>query len=644
MRVKQIWTVLPLPSYAKTFWDRITLSRLTTAYFVFSICHCLVQVGLQIRTFTINADAVTVLSRLALDTGITDQSLPVPDLGPGYLRLCPDVPGDIENPDESCKTVWNSTASANQATSSDTTAISIPTIPISSSASVALVDTTTAAPLPTGTGLVVVPTSATTDEDAATNALLEALAEAEIEEDSGTLSKRDHGLQFIEVISLDDESAHVSFNGEDETLSATCLWSLHWPMHSLELTKREDIVFIAFQVWVLGMSVVALLNESIPHMFASLATHVLATGWAGYQIYSTAKFQSRFAQIVTKGACDGVNLLPRYWDERKNMEIPLLALNGVALIVSGVLSWKLMKILGWQTYKRVGASRTIKKIYHLVLALHIIQQLALFFIAASLGLWLDSLFNGVAAQVAWYVPLYKASAMTTAVLVAPWVISGWVGVRKERRILMLIFLVLSVVYIGGWSVMFLSTTFRYLFGTWKFFCVMFTASIAFSTISFALGVACRINFGKGLPRYLDAHEQLSEGPDFAPVNIGKDVEKVNFPSTDKPMPTFADSFDSLEDEAPPMFQRPGPPKLGPRFYNQSAIPFETAADMRAPEPAYTVSRNTSSSGSHTLVHGYEVSRQVTKESVGSMESYYNYSSDGGHRRSPSEDSHSRERW
>ena len=35
---------------------------------------------------------------------------------------------------------------------------------------------------------------------------------------------------------------------------------------SVENTKREDITFIAFQIWLLGMSLVALLNESIPHM------------------------------------------------------------------------------------------------------------------------------------------------------------------------------------------------------------------------------------------------------------------------------------------------------------------------------------------------------------------------------------------
>ncbi len=37
-------------------------------------------------------------------------------------------------------------------------------------------------------------------------------------------------------------------------------------LFSVENTKREDVAFIAFQIWLLGMSLVALLNESIPHM------------------------------------------------------------------------------------------------------------------------------------------------------------------------------------------------------------------------------------------------------------------------------------------------------------------------------------------------------------------------------------------
>lgn len=113
---------------------------------------------------------------------------------------------------------------------------------------------------------------------------------------------------------------------------------------SLDNTKREDIVFIAFQFWVLGMSIVALLNESIPHIFASLLTHVLATAWSGFQISHTASFRATFNRLITNGACNNVSLLPNYWNQRAMAEYPALALNIVALFISAFLTWKLVKV------------------------------------------------------------------------------------------------------------------------------------------------------------------------------------------------------------------------------------------------------------------------------------------------------------
>lgn len=104
------------------------------------------------------------------------------------------------------------------------------------------------------------------------------------------------------------------------------------------------MVFIGFQIWVLGMSVVALLNESIPHILASLLTHVLATAWAAFQIFHTAGFHSDFNRVITHGACNGVSLLPSYWGARSKAEIPGLVLNIVALLVSCLLTWKLIKV------------------------------------------------------------------------------------------------------------------------------------------------------------------------------------------------------------------------------------------------------------------------------------------------------------
>jgi len=92
------------------------------------------------------------------------------------------------------------------------------------------------------------------------------------------------------------------------------------------------------------MSLAALLNESIPHIFASLLTHLLATAWSGFQINHTASFKKDFQEVISSGAC-GVNLLPSYWEGRANAEYATLALNVVALVVSGFLTWKLVKVI-----------------------------------------------------------------------------------------------------------------------------------------------------------------------------------------------------------------------------------------------------------------------------------------------------------
>lgn len=77
---------------------------------------------------------------------------------------------------------------------------------------------------------------------------------------------------------------------------------------------------------------------------ASLLTHMVATGWAGFQIFNTAQFRSDFAEVTTKGACYPINLLPTYWQSRSAAEIPSLVLNAVALLVSAFLSWRLGKV------------------------------------------------------------------------------------------------------------------------------------------------------------------------------------------------------------------------------------------------------------------------------------------------------------
>ncbi|KAK0198499.1 hypothetical protein F5146DRAFT_1019831 [Armillaria mellea] len=630
MRVKQIWEVIPLPAKIKLLWDRLTFSRLTTTYFIFSLCHCIIQVALQVRVFTVNAEAAAFLWDLASQANTTtvNGSHAVPDLQPGYLRLCNDVPSDATL----CQTIWNATASPANASSQnslsakESTSIeqlnftsmsteSSSSLATSSTSSTKSVVETASSKTPESTTTVfVVATPAVTSP--VVNSANEDDDDDDDDEDANDLHKR---LQFNSR-----RSVNVSaLAAETSELSKSCLWSLNWPVLILDNTKREDIVFIAFQIWVLGMSIVALLNESIPHIFASLATHALATAWSIFQIIHTANFRSNFNRVITNGTC-GVALLPKYWDERARAEYPTLALNVVALLVSAVLTWHLIKLFGWQTFKRVGASMTMNRVYKL---------LSFFFMGATISLWIDNLFNGVAAQVAWYVAFYKATSFVTEIFLIPWIMTGWVAVRKESRLTMFIFLVLSILYLGGWSLMFLSTTFRWSFVTWRFFSVMATASVLLTVTALVLGIICRFNFGKGLPRYLDAQEPLP-GDDFTAV-YSSDIEKVQFPSNEKPIPTFSASFGSGSEVPPPRLMFPS--VRGPRFFNRSAQPFETPSNrsvVTVPTPAVTRAASFDSG----IDLGRSGSQSSGKSFGSSVDSYYTHSLQGDYPRFGREDS------
>jgi hypothetical protein len=280
------------------------------------------------------------------------------------------------------------------------------------------------------------------------------------------------------------------------------------------------------------MSIVAILNESIPHILASLLTHMVATGWAGFQISHTADFRRQFLALTVEGACKPLNLLPTYWKMRGIAEISSLSFNITALLISAVLTWKLMKLFGWQTFKRIGASLSINRCYMIVLTLSIAIQLSLFFMFVSVSLWLDQLINGVIRQFATLAVFYKVASFATLVLLIPWLMIGWFAVRREKKILMIIFLVLCFAYLAAWAFMFISGSFRWTFIQWRFFSLVTSASVLLTLAAFVLGMICRINFGKGLPRYLNTQDYYEKDDSIYDNANGDmdDVEKVDFPS------------------------------------------------------------------------------------------------------------------
>lgn len=699
MRLKNVWNFVPVPAKLKLFADRITLSKLTIFYFVFSILHCLIQVVFQVEAFKINETAANFLNSVIIQGNVSEAGFTV--YADNKLRWCTSVP-DTLNADQ-CQVVWNGTQAINNATaflnngagsgqmseypvdvaslpaSSASASISVfssstPLVQSSSSAGSFSSKASSSSLAPVQSSASIVRSSSLSasgrPSSSATSAIQTVteipLAQALASLEAGDLFLPTETSEVAVTVTVkvaptssataddedeDDEHEHrkrgltkvistLAVNGTREiqvlglpgrpnaqvTLTESCLVALNWPLTRVDNTKREDIVFIGFSFWVLGMSLVALLNESPPHIIASFLTHCLATGWSAFQLVSTQRFRSDFTRLATHGACQGVNLLPTYWTERAQFEIPTLAFNALALLISGVLSWKLMKSFGWQTFKRIGASLTISRAYRIILIFSITIQLSVFFVVVSVALWIDQVYNGDIGHLTQRAAMFKGIMISILLLVLPWLTIGWISVRREQKIPMAIFLILSFGYTVGWSSMFAAPSFRWTFVEWFFFGLMTCASVALAIITLFLGVVCRLNFGKGLSRYLNAQQPLP-GDDFEPAyppsdassftytddKWGSDEEKVEFPSyhTSIPIPPYAQV-----PAPPPAHMQTAARVLGPRFYQASGNP-GFSFDQRPAMDSYTTMVSQPSSGKN-------LSRQTSgssQHSIGSISSF-----------------------
>lgn len=101
-----------------------------------------------------------------------------------------------------------------------------------------------------------------------------------------------------------------------------------------------------FHSWLFFMSCAALMTESIPHIWASFALHVIALFWSSFQIWATQKFNGDYHYIITgsQGACGGIDLISDYFNERTRYQIATTVVNFVSAIASGFLCWRLFGV------------------------------------------------------------------------------------------------------------------------------------------------------------------------------------------------------------------------------------------------------------------------------------------------------------
>ncbi|WVF72881.1 hypothetical protein IAT40_007699 [Kwoniella sp. CBS 6097] len=254
-------------------------------------------------------------------------------------------------------------------------------------------------------------------------------------------------------------------------------------------------------MWTLGLAVVALLNESVPHLLALLVSLLISIVWTANDIRVTFKFWSNFSSMLERN-CGGANILPQYLDKRVAFQSTVLGANVLTLAGSGVLCWKLKDHFGWQTFQRIGASTEMNRLYKLVLALSILLQLDAFVLVTFFALFLDQISRGPASY-------YMRNCTLFQIIYSVLIVTLFLWLYLRRRFN--VFLGLTAALIAGWAISFANRVFRVVFTTWAFFTALGCLAITLTVFSIVLAVFRRLTFGKGLSEFL-YHEEIHERP------------------------------------------------------------------------------------------------------------------------------------
>lgn len=131
---------------------------------------------------------------------------------------------------------------------------------------------------------------------------------------------------------------------------------------------------VGYYIWLFGLTFVAIINQSIPHLVAAFISSLLAVAWSVVQVLHTHAFQSEFDRFITNGACGGIQLLPSYWKQRSVIEVPSLVLNCVFALILGGLSFKLVSGYRRSTSKLVGGEKYVGRLYKVRVSLAFLSR------------------------------------------------------------------------------------------------------------------------------------------------------------------------------------------------------------------------------------------------------------------------------
>ncbi|KAI8449746.1 hypothetical protein BY996DRAFT_4588598, partial [Phakopsora pachyrhizi] len=185
-------------------------------------------------------------------------------------------------------------------------------------------------------------------------------------------------------------SAIFILDGQLINLSAKCVIALSQPLRTIDRNHRTDVAMMVFQLWLWGLTIRGLFLESVPHLLAVGASHILNIAFSALDLHETIHLHDFFHKVVAED-CDGVDVIPLFWGSILRINIVSLIFATFTFVTLSALGYKLYSVLDWRTFKKLGASRIVRIAHTFSLIFMAILHLSVYFIVIFLAIWLDEL-------------------------------------------------------------------------------------------------------------------------------------------------------------------------------------------------------------------------------------------------------------
>ncbi|KAI8095276.1 hypothetical protein BDF21DRAFT_329382 [Thamnidium elegans] len=249
--------------------------------------------------------------------------------------------------------------------------------------------------------------------------------------------------------------------------------------------KWENIAFIGFQVWFIGMVFDATVYQNTAEILALAILNVLCAILGALQVVDGVKWLDRLLQ--TSYPTDALAMAEK-------IEISLSVVLLSFAIVMSFLSYQMSKQFGWNIYKKIGADVQIQKMYRVFQFFVLALKIDVFtgFMVSIFYLMQFALKRGIMWE--------TIIQVIVTVCILPMLYFARSAGSAESKTKMCVFLLFLCLVLFHFALIFTQTLQPN--NNWYTWIVLIWIGVAFALATAVLGIICMKNFGKGLKPFI----------------------------------------------------------------------------------------------------------------------------------------------